>query len=257
MLHYLFGRTINIKVYLKSHNKQSGFLQLEKANVKWFLSIDYNDLPEVSKKQNQSTHRSIVINGDEMEFSEGFNNLHIKSYEEILQGNGFDIKDNIETIETISKIRDCKISSLVNDYHPFFKKHKMKNIIHKSAIIDEGAIIGSGTVIWHWTHVSKKAIIGNHCKLGQNVYVANNVRIGNNCKIQNNVSIYEGVEIGNDVFCGPSMVFTNVLNPRSHISRNKDFKKTVISDGVTLGANCTIVALELKLVNMHLLVQVL
>ncbi len=117
----------------------------------------------------------------------------------------------------------------------------MKNIIHKSAIIDEGAIIGSGTVIWHWTHVSKKAIIGNHCKLGQNVYVANNVRIGNNCKIQNNVSIYEGVEIGNDVFCGPSMVFTNVLNPRSHISRNKDFKKTVISDGVTLGANCTIV----------------
>lgn len=117
----------------------------------------------------------------------------------------------------------------------------MKVKIHKTAIVDDGAIIGIGTSIWHWSHISSKAKIGENCKIGQNIFVGNNVIIGNNCKIQNNVSIFEGVEIGNNVFCGPSMVFTNVLNPRSEINRKNEFKKTIIENGVTLGANSTIV----------------
>ena len=117
----------------------------------------------------------------------------------------------------------------------------MKVNIHKSAIVDDGAIIGIGTSIWHWSHISSKAKIGKNCKIGQNIFIGNNVIIGNNCKIQNNVSIFEGVEIGNNVFCGPSMVFTNVLNPRSEINRKNEFKKTIIENGVTLGANSTIV----------------
>ena len=117
----------------------------------------------------------------------------------------------------------------------------MKVNIHKTAIVDDGAIIGIGTSVWHWSHISSKAKIGENCKIGQNIFIGNNVIIGNNCKIQNNVSIFEGVEIGDNVFCGPSMVFTNVLNPRSEINRKDEFQKTIIENGVTLGANSTIV----------------
>lgn len=113
--------------------------------------------------------------------------------------------------------------------------------IDKSAVVDEGARVGDGTKIWHWSHVSSTAIIGKNCTIGQNVFIGNNVSIGDNCKIQNNISIYEGVEIGNNVFCGPSVVFTNVKNPRSEINRKKEFKKTIVEDGVTLGANSTII----------------
>lgn len=113
--------------------------------------------------------------------------------------------------------------------------------IHSSAVIDEGAIIGSGTRIWHFCHVSRTAVIGENCTLGQNVYVADNVRIGNNVKIQNNVSIYEGVDLEDDVFCGPSVVFTNVINPRATVSRKNTYKPTRVKRGATLGANSTIV----------------
>lgn len=113
--------------------------------------------------------------------------------------------------------------------------------IHVTAIIDEGAVIGTGTRIWHWTHVSSGAIIGQQCSLGQNVYVGSKAVIGNNVKIQNNVSVYDCVEIEDDVFCGPSVVFTNVYNPRSYISRKSEYRKTVIRKGSTLGANATIV----------------
>ena len=113
--------------------------------------------------------------------------------------------------------------------------------IDKTAIIDKGTKIGDGTKIWHWSHISSNASIGKNCIIGQNVFIGNNVSIGDNCKIQNNISIYAGVEIGNNVFCGPSVVFTNVINPRSEINRKKEFKKTIIEDGVTLGANSTIV----------------
>ena len=115
------------------------------------------------------------------------------------------------------------------------------NFVHNTALIDEGAVIGTGTRIWHWTHVCEKASIGSNCSLGQNVFVGNNVLIGNNVKIQNNVSIYDGVILEDNVFCGPSMVFTNVYNPRSQIQRKNEYRKTIVKYGSTLGANCTIV----------------
>lgn len=112
---------------------------------------------------------------------------------------------------------------------------------HPSAIIDDGAQIGDGTRIWHWVHVSSQARIGEHCSLGQNVYVGNDVQIGNNVKIQNNVSVYDAVTLEDDVFCGPSMVFTNVYNPRSAVARKAEYKRTLVKRGATLGANATIV----------------
>ena len=113
--------------------------------------------------------------------------------------------------------------------------------MHESAYVDDGATIGKGTKVWHFCHVLPGATIGEGCSLGQNVLVANNVTIGNNVKIQNNVSLYEGVVIEDDVFCGPSMVFTNVLNPRSHVSRKSEYRQTTVKKGATIGANATIV----------------
>jgi UDP-2-acetamido-3-amino-2,3-dideoxy-glucuronate N-acetyltransferase len=113
--------------------------------------------------------------------------------------------------------------------------------VHPTAIVDPGASIGDGTRIWHWVHVSAQAVIGGNCSLGQNVYVGNRVRIGNNVKIQNNVSVYDNVTLEDDVFCGPSMVFTNVYNPRSAVSRKEEYRDTLVRRGATLGANCTIV----------------
>lgn len=112
---------------------------------------------------------------------------------------------------------------------------------HPSAIIDDGASIGAGTRIWHWVHVCAGARIGEGCVLGQNVYVGNRVVIGNNVRIQNNVSVYDNVTLEDDVFCGPSMVFTNVMNPRAFVSRKDEYRDTVVRRGATLGANCTIV----------------
>ena len=117
----------------------------------------------------------------------------------------------------------------------------MQAYVDKTAIIDRGVKVGSGTKIWHWSHISSDVIIGKNCTIGQNVFIGKNVRIVDNCKIQNNISVYEGVEIGKNVFCGPGVVFTNVINPRSEINRKNEFKKTIIHDGVTLGANCTII----------------
>lgn len=113
--------------------------------------------------------------------------------------------------------------------------------IHATAIVDTGATIGTGTRIWHWVHVSAGAVIGRDCSLGQNVYVGNRVSIGNRVKIQNNVSVYDNVTLEDDVFCGPSMVFTNVYNPRAAIERKSEYRDTLVRQGATLGANCTIV----------------
>ncbi|MCY7307521.1 MAG: acetyltransferase [Rhodoferax sp.] len=117
----------------------------------------------------------------------------------------------------------------------------MNPLIHPTAIVDDGAHIGNGTRVWHWVHVSAKARIGDHCSLGQGVYVGNDVVIGDNVKIQNNVSVYDAVTLEDDVFCGPSMVFTNVYNPRSAVVRKDEYRKTLVRRGATLGANCTIV----------------
>jgi UDP-2-acetamido-3-amino-2,3-dideoxy-glucuronate N-acetyltransferase len=114
-------------------------------------------------------------------------------------------------------------------------------VIHPTAIVDSGASIGADTRIWHWVHVSAGAVIGERCSLGQNVYVGNRARIGHNVKIQNNVSVYDNVTLEDDVFCGPSMVFTNVYNPRSAVSRKDEYRDTLVRKGATLGANCTIV----------------
>lgn len=113
--------------------------------------------------------------------------------------------------------------------------------IHPSAIVDDGATIGDGTTIWHWVHVCAQAKIGTGCSLGQNVFIGNKVLIGNNVKIQNNVSVYDNVTLEDDVFCGPSMVFTNVYNPRSAVSRKNEYRNTLVKHGATIGANATIV----------------
>jgi UDP-2-acetamido-3-amino-2,3-dideoxy-glucuronate N-acetyltransferase len=113
--------------------------------------------------------------------------------------------------------------------------------VHESAYVDDGAQIGAGTKIWHFCHVNKGAVIGERCSLGQNVVVMNDVKIGNNVKIQNNVSVYDAVELEDDVFCGPSMVFTNVINPRSHVPRKDEYQRTRVKRGASIGANATIV----------------
>lgn len=112
---------------------------------------------------------------------------------------------------------------------------------HATAIIDDGAQVGDGTRIWHFVHVCGGAVIGRGCSLGQNVFVGNRVMIGNNVRIQNNVSVYDNVTLEDDVFCGPSVVFTNVYNPRSAVSRKNEYRDTLVRRGATLGANCTIV----------------
>ena len=113
--------------------------------------------------------------------------------------------------------------------------------IHSSAIIDEGAKLGRGTKVWHFTHVMPQAVVGVNCIIGQNVFIDNNVTIGDGVKIQNNVSVYNGVKIEDDVFLGPSVVFTNVINPRSFVERKQEFKQTIICKGATIGANATII----------------
>ena len=113
--------------------------------------------------------------------------------------------------------------------------------VHPSAIVDDGAILGPGCRVWHWVHISAGARIGAGCSFGQGVYVGNDVLIGDQVKIQNNVSVYDAVTLEDDVFCGPSMVFTNVYNPRSAVIRKGEYRRTLVKRGATLGANCTIV----------------
>lgn len=117
----------------------------------------------------------------------------------------------------------------------------MATVIHPSAIVDDGAVLGADCRVWHFVHISAGARIGKGCSFGQNVFVANDVTIGDNVKIQNNVSVYDAVTLEDDVFCGPSMVFTNVHNPRAAVARKNEYRPTRVKRGATLGANCTIV----------------
>lgn len=117
----------------------------------------------------------------------------------------------------------------------------MSYSVHPSAIVDEGAQIGEGSRVWHFVHVCGGARIGRNVSMGQNVFVGNKVAVGDNCKIQNNVSVYDNVTLEDGVFCGPSMVFTNVYNPRSLVERKDEYRDTLVKKGATLGANCTIV----------------
>lgn len=113
--------------------------------------------------------------------------------------------------------------------------------IHETAVVDNGARIGNGTKVWHFSHLMPNCVIGENCSLGQNVFIASHVVLGNNVKVQNNVSVYEGVVCEDDVFLGPSMVFTNVINPRSAVVRKTEYKKTLVKKGATIGANATII----------------
>lgn len=115
-----------------------------------------------------------------------------------------------------------------------------ESFVHESSYVDDGAQIGAGTKIWHFCHVMPGAVIGRDCNIGQNVVVMNKVRVGDRVKIQNNVSLYEGVTLEDDVFCGPSMVFTNVINPRSHVTRKTEYRPTLVKRGASIGANATI-----------------
>ncbi len=117
----------------------------------------------------------------------------------------------------------------------------MSKVIHPSAIVDDGATLGDGCSVWHFAHISAGARIGRDCSFGQNVYVANNVLIGDNVRVQNNVSVYDAVTLEDDVFCGPSVVFTNVHNPRAAVARKSEYRPTLVKRGATLGANSTIV----------------
>ncbi len=117
----------------------------------------------------------------------------------------------------------------------------MDYFVHQSAIVDCGATIGKGSKIWHFSHVMPQAIIGQNCSLGQNVFIGNKVTLGKNVKVQNNVSIYEGVICEDDVFLGPSVVFTNVINPRSAIQRKSEYRSTIVKKGASIGANATII----------------
>jgi UDP-2-acetamido-3-amino-2,3-dideoxy-glucuronate N-acetyltransferase len=117
----------------------------------------------------------------------------------------------------------------------------MSVYVHPTAIVDEGAEIGAGSKVWHWVHISAGARIGENCSFGQNVFVAGDVVIGSGVRVQNNVSVYDAVRIEDDVFCGPSMVFTNVYNPRAAVSRKDEYRQTIVRQGATIGANATIV----------------
>jgi UDP-2-acetamido-3-amino-2,3-dideoxy-glucuronate N-acetyltransferase len=119
--------------------------------------------------------------------------------------------------------------------------HYGEYYVHISSFVDKGAVIGNGTKIWHFCHIMKGALIGSKCIIGQNVFIGSKAIIGNNVKIQNNVSVYDNVIIEDDVFCGPSMVFTNVINPRAFIERKNEYKQTLVKKGATIGANATIV----------------
>lgn len=114
-------------------------------------------------------------------------------------------------------------------------------VVHPTAIIDDGAMIGAGCRIWHWVHICGESNIGKNCSFGQNVFIGNKVNIGENVKVQNNVSIYDNVTLESHVFCGPSVVFTNVYNPRAHVNRKSEYRDTLVCMGASLGANCTLV----------------
>lgn len=158
------------------------------------------------------------------------------------------VMDSIAAIaRQLNALRDNQLGQVSEpevEYQPAFPDTPIppsSYYVHPTALVDEGATIGENTKIWHFCHVMSKAVIGENCSLGQNVFVANGVTLGNNVKIQNNVSIYEGVICEDDVFLGPSMVFTNVYNPRSAVNRKGEYMKTIVGKGVTIGANATIV----------------
>lgn len=151
--------------------------------------------------------------------------------------------DGNEALQVLMVLEACQrqLESRDRPIGKFKSRSKQSYFAHESAYIDEGAEVGEGSRIWHFSHIMKNARIGRRCSIGQNVFIASDVVVGDNVKIQNNVSVYTGVLLEDNVFCGPSMVFTNVINPRSHIERKSEYMQTLVKKGASLGANCTIV----------------
>jgi UDP-2-acetamido-3-amino-2,3-dideoxy-glucuronate N-acetyltransferase len=160
---------------------------------------------------------------------------------EVVRDRGKPRTDGENGLAVLRVLHACEESIRTNGRATTMKPATPKYFLHSTAVVDQSCDIGEGTHIWHFSHVMAGSKLGKRCNLGQNVYVASNVSIGNNVKIQNNVSIYTGVELEDDVFCGPSMVFTNVINPRSHLTRKDEYRRTLVRKGATLGANSTIV----------------
>ncbi len=148
--------------------------------------------------------------------------------------------DGDEATRVLKVLNACEKSMQTRQPAPIAPSD-LNYFVHETSVIDAGASIGDNTRIWHFSHVLKDAVIGDNCNIGQNVVISSQCRLGNNCKIQNNVSIYDGVILEDDVFCGPSMVFTNVSNPRSHVNRKDEYQKTIVRQGASIGANATIV----------------
>lgn len=149
--------------------------------------------------------------------------------------------DGNSGLRVLRILEACQVSLKENGrIYSFIEKEKKKYFVHESSFVDENVVIGEETKVWHFSHILKNTKIGKSCNIGQNVVIGPNVTIGNNVKIQNNVSVYDGVTLEDDVFCGPSMVFTNVINPRSHWPRRDEYKKTLVKKGVSIGANSTI-----------------
>lgn len=255
-LMWIFGSLEGFKVEYADNKKIYGTLELKKANVRWFLSVDKNDLPEKAKQARKTAHRSIKVNGEEIEFSEVFEDLHTKSYEEILAGRGFLIKDVRPSIELVYKIRNSIAATkyespfadkpkedkpLSQNSSEQIKQEQNNYFVHESSQVDENVTVGEGTKIWHFSHILNRSKMGKNCIIGQNVMIGPEVLIGDNCKIQNNVSIFKGITLENKVFCGPSVVFTNISTPRSFINRKDEFKETRVKEGATIGANSTII----------------
>jgi len=253
LLLWIFGDVEDSIVQESKPDKMKGTLELEKAKVNWFLSADKNDLPDSVKNSGKSAYRSIKVNGEEVEFTQGFTDLHTKSYEEILAGRGFGISVVRSSIELVYQIRNAIPRNhggenffLKQSISQFKSPSRDLNInpdffVHPTSFIDNNVNIGKNTKIWHFSHVLPGSNIGKDCVIGKYVEIGPDVSIGNNCKIQNNVSLYKGVTLEDNVFCGPSSVFTNVINPRADVNRRDEFKDTLIKKGATIGANATIV----------------
>jgi UDP-2-acetamido-3-amino-2,3-dideoxy-glucuronate N-acetyltransferase len=196
-------------------------------------SIDWNDNVPVA---NKAEAESVIVDQDEPLRAECAHFL------QCINDRSHPRTDGEEGLRVLTVLNACQ-ASLEQEKKIELQEtdNNEKFFVHHSAEIDADTSIGEGTKIWHFSHILKGSSIGEKCKIGQNVVVGPNVKIGEGCKIQNNVSVYEGVTIGNYVFCGPSMVFTNVMNPRAEVSRKNEYCLTTICDGVTFGANCTIV----------------
>ena len=245
ILIWIFGKVHDVEVHHADNSRVSGYLELEKARVKWFLSLEKDDLPESVKLEGKHpAYRSILIDGEELEFSDVFSDLHTEVYKKTLDGKGFRISDSKPSIELVQKIRELE-PTVVDEkkVHRFLRKgitsETKEYFAHPTSEVK--GEVGKGTKIWHFSHLMSGSKIGENCVIGQNVFVGENVKIGSRCKIQNNVSVYSGVELEDDVFCGPSMVFTNVLNPRAFVERKNEFTKVTVKKGATIGANATIV----------------